>query len=139
MAVAYALKRTALRSTYHPLLLELPEYKWPNLRNLMLGLWERAKVFLQRVGTIILALISCCVPVDLPGAAGGCDGPGHPVQPRRHHRPRARARVRAARLQLADLAGTGARTRRTRSGGRALGTVYSLSATGDDVARRWYR
>ena len=57
MAVAYALKRTALRSTYHPLLLELPEYRWPDLRNLMLGLWERLTIFLQRVGTIILALM----------------------------------------------------------------------------------
>ena len=57
MLVAYALKRTALRATYHPLLLELPEYKLPNLRNLMLGLWERLKIFLQRVGSIILALM----------------------------------------------------------------------------------
>jgi len=57
MAVAYVLKRTALKTAYHPLLLELPEYHWPHLNNLAIGLWERAKVFLQRVGTIILALM----------------------------------------------------------------------------------
>jgi ferrous iron transport protein B len=39
------------------LLLELPCYRMPNLRNLALGLWERAKVFVQRAGTIILALM----------------------------------------------------------------------------------
>lgn len=57
MAVAYLLKRTALKTAYHPLLLELPEYHWPHLNNLAIGLWERTKVFLQRVGTIILALM----------------------------------------------------------------------------------
>jgi ferrous iron transport protein B len=57
MAVAFVLKRTALKTAYHPLLLELPEYHWPHLNNLAIGLWERAKVFLQRVGTIILALM----------------------------------------------------------------------------------
>jgi len=57
MLVAFVLKRTVMRGDYQPLLLELPEYRWPNLRNLALGLWERAKIFLQRVGGIILALM----------------------------------------------------------------------------------
>ena len=52
-----SLKRTAMRSSYHPLLLELPEYHWPHLNNLLIGLWERTKIFVQRVGTIILALM----------------------------------------------------------------------------------
>jgi ferrous iron transport protein B len=56
MLVALVLKRTVMRSEYHPLLLELPEYKWPNARNLVAGLWERANIFLGRVGTIILSL-----------------------------------------------------------------------------------
>ena len=34
MGVAFLLKRTALRTAYHPLLLELPEYHWPHLNNL---------------------------------------------------------------------------------------------------------
>jgi ferrous iron transport protein B len=75
MAVAFVLKRTALRTAYHPLLLELPEYHWPHLNNLAIGLWERTKVFLQRVGTIILALMIVLwflstYPAPPPGAEG---------------------------------------------------------------------
>ena len=40
----------------HPLLLELPSYRMPHPRDLALGLWERAMIFLKRVGGIILAL-----------------------------------------------------------------------------------
>jgi len=57
LLVAVVLKRTALKASYHPLLLELPEYHWPNPRNLAIGLWERARVFIRRVGTIILAMM----------------------------------------------------------------------------------
>ena len=75
MAVAFLLKRTALKTAYHPLLLELPEYHWPHLNNLAIGLWERTKVFLQRVGTIILALMIVLwflstYPAPPPGAQG---------------------------------------------------------------------
>jgi ferrous iron transport protein B len=45
------------RKLYHPLLMELPEYHWPDLRSLVLGLWERTRIFVVRVGTIILALM----------------------------------------------------------------------------------
>ena len=34
--------------------MELPAYRWPSVRNLALGLWERAGIFLRRVGGIIL-------------------------------------------------------------------------------------
>jgi ferrous iron transport protein B len=57
LIVAFVMKRFTMRSSYHPLLMELPEYRWPNLRNLLMGLWERAKIFLSRVGGIILALM----------------------------------------------------------------------------------
>jgi ferrous iron transport protein B len=57
MLVAFVLKHTMMRGPAHPLLLELPEYRMPNLRNLALGLWERARVFLRRVGGIILTLM----------------------------------------------------------------------------------
>jgi ferrous iron transport protein B len=55
--VAMVMKRTLLRSTHQSLLMQLPEYHWPNLRNLLTGLWERTQIFLSRVGTIILALM----------------------------------------------------------------------------------
>jgi len=64
-----------LKSNYHPLLMELPEYRWPNLRNLVMGLWERVKIFLSRVGGIILALtivlwFLSSYPAPPPGATG---------------------------------------------------------------------
>jgi ferrous iron transport protein B len=33
MAVAFVLKRTTMRSRFQPLMLELPAYHWPHLRN----------------------------------------------------------------------------------------------------------
>ena len=75
LVVALVMKRFTLRSNYHPLLMELPEYRWPNLRNLLMGLWERATIFLSRVGTIILALMIVLwflssYPAPPPGATG---------------------------------------------------------------------
>jgi len=55
MLVAWVMKPRQQRN--QALLLELPDYRWPNLRDLMLGLWERIRVFVSRVGTIILALM----------------------------------------------------------------------------------
>ena len=57
LAVAFVLKRTVMRGDYRPLLLELPEYRLPHLTSLALGLWERTRIFLTRVGTIILTLM----------------------------------------------------------------------------------
>jgi len=57
MGVAWFLKRTMGGSGKQPLMLELPSYHWPHLHNLALGLWERARIFLTRVGTIILTLM----------------------------------------------------------------------------------
>jgi ferrous iron transport protein B len=75
LLVALVMKRLTMKSSYHPLLMELPEYRWPNLRNLLMGLWERAKIFLTRVGTIILALMIVLwflstYPAPPPGATG---------------------------------------------------------------------
>ena len=57
MAVAYVFKRVWMKSSYQPLMLELPPYRYPSLRNLVLGLWERALIFLRRVGGIIFSLM----------------------------------------------------------------------------------
>jgi ferrous iron transport protein B len=57
MAVSWVMKHASGGGDYRPLLLELPDYQWPNLRNLAFGLWERAQIFLARVGGIILALM----------------------------------------------------------------------------------
>jgi ferrous iron transport protein B len=38
------------------LMMELPDYHWPNPRSLAIGLWQRASIFLRNVGGIILSL-----------------------------------------------------------------------------------
>jgi ferrous iron transport protein B len=75
LAVAFVLKRTMMRGESRPLLLELPEYRLPQLSNLALGLWERTRIFLTRVGTIILTLMVvlwflASFPAPPAGAAG---------------------------------------------------------------------
>ena len=79
MGVAFALKRTVMRGTDRPLLLELPENRQPNLRNLLLGLWERVRIFVGRVGTIILALmVVLWFLASFPAPPAGATGP--PIQ-----------------------------------------------------------
>ncbi|MBS0387371.1 MAG: ferrous iron transporter B [Proteobacteria bacterium] len=74
--VAFVMKRVTLRAGYHPLMLELPEYHWPNLRNLATGLYERTVIFMTRVGTIILSLmIVLWFLASFPAAPAGATGP----------------------------------------------------------------
>ncbi|WP_152388329.1 ferrous iron transporter B [Azotobacter salinestris] len=54
--VAWLMRQQRGGGNAFPLLLELPNYRWPNLYHFLLGLKERAWIFLRRVGTIILAL-----------------------------------------------------------------------------------
>ncbi len=99
LLVAFVMKRVTLRSGYQPLMLELPEYHWPNLRNLALGLYERTMIFLTRVGTIILSLmIVLWFLASFPGPPAGATGPADPVQLRRHDGPRPAHDLCAARL-----------------------------------------
>ena len=57
LVVAAVLRLTLLKGGRQPLLMELPSYKWPNPANVLLGLWDRVKIFLRRIGTIILSLM----------------------------------------------------------------------------------
>jgi ferrous iron transport protein B len=76
LLVALVMKRVTMRSSYHPLLMELPEYHWPTARNLLTGLWERAQIFLSRVGTIILALmVLMWFLASYPAPPHGATGP----------------------------------------------------------------
>jgi ferrous iron transport protein B len=56
LAVAYVIKRMRNDKSEHALLMELPSYRLPHPLNIAIGLWDRAKIFLRRVGGIILAL-----------------------------------------------------------------------------------
>ncbi len=54
MIIAFVFKRTLMKGTKSTLLIELPSYKLPVLKDYILGLWERAKIFISRAGRIIL-------------------------------------------------------------------------------------
>ena len=56
LVTAWVLKSTILKSDRTPFVLEMPPYRWPTLKSLGLRLLDRAKVFLRRAGTVILAV-----------------------------------------------------------------------------------
>jgi ferrous iron transport protein B len=55
MLVAWVLRRSVTRGPATGFLMELPRYQWPRLRDVLIGLWQRAWIFLKRAGTIIFA------------------------------------------------------------------------------------
>ena len=56
VVTARLLKSSILKSDRTPFVLELPPYRRPTLRSIGLRLYDRAGVFLKRVGTIILGM-----------------------------------------------------------------------------------
>ncbi len=56
MAAALVLRRTVAKGGASGFIMELPRYQWPPLRDLAIGLWQRAYVFLRRAGTIIFTV-----------------------------------------------------------------------------------
>ncbi|MBV8063335.1 MAG: ferrous iron transporter B [Nevskia sp.] len=60
----------------HALMLELPSYRVPHVYDVALGLWERAWVFLRRVGTVILSLtVVLWLLSSFPAPPAGYAGP----------------------------------------------------------------
>jgi ferrous iron transport protein B len=139
MGVAWAMKRWVRKdgAAEHALLLELPSYRVPSLRSLAFGLAERMKIFIHRVGTIILSLtvllwaLSCW-----PAPPAGASGPaidyslagllGHALQP-----------VFAPigfnwQICIALIPGLAAREVAVSS----LATVYAVSASAETAADR---
>ena len=76
LVVAFVIKRMIMRGDYHPLLLELPEYQWPNpAQSAARACGSARSIFLGRVGTIILTLMVvlwflASFPAPPPGATG---------------------------------------------------------------------
>jgi ferrous iron transport protein B len=135
MGVAWFFKRTARAKGQHPLMLELPAYHWPHLHNLGLGLWERAKIFLTRVGTVILTLM--VLVWFLSSFPGAPEGAIHP--PIYYSVAGMLGRALAVIFepigfgwQICIALVPGMAAREVAVG--ALGTVYALSSSGDDVA-----
>ena len=55
LIVAAILKRTLFKGLSTPFVMELPTYKIPSLKGVLLHTWEKVKGFLRKAGTIILA------------------------------------------------------------------------------------
>jgi ferrous iron transport protein B len=135
MAVAWVFKRTLGNKGAHALMLELPDYHWPNLRNLAIGLWERARIFVSRVGTIILALmVLLWFLSSFPAPPAGATGPA--IQYSLAGQLGQLLQLVFAPVgfnwQIAIALIPGLAAREVAVG--ALGTVYALSATGDALA-----
>ncbi len=56
LGMALVFKRTILPGESRPLVLELPSYKLPSLKTALLAMWDRARIFIRRAGSIILAV-----------------------------------------------------------------------------------
>ena len=135
MAVAWVFQRFMGSHGQQPLMLELPSYHWPHLRNLALGLWERVRIFMTRVGTTILILmILVWFLSSFPGAPEGATQP--PI-----YYSIAGMIGRALSVifepigfgwQICIALVPGMAAREVAVG--ALGTVYALSASSSDVA-----
>ncbi len=135
MAVAAVLKlwRGKVRPT--PLIMELPPYRLPALRSLAQGLYERAAIFVKRVGGIILALsVLLWVLSTFPAPPEGATEPAIHFslagQLGRALEPLVAPLGFNWQIAVALVPGMAAREVVV----SALGTVYALSATGDGVA-----
>ena len=120
--VAWILNHLIGKNEYQPLLMELPSYHMPRVRNIALGLWERARVFLIRVSTVIFATsVLLWVLSTYPSPPEGATG--SPIQysfaGQLGHWLEYIVEPIGFNWQIAVS---------------ALGTVYALSATGDDLS-----
>ena len=119
----------------HPLIMELPSYRMPHARNLLIGLGERAMIFMRRITGIIFTVNTLLwVTTTFPGKPDGAVGPaidyslagmvGHWIEP-----------VFSAvgfnwQICVALIPGLAAREVAV----SALGTVYAVSGSDDAVA-----
>ncbi len=72
MAAALVLRRTVTKGAASGFIMELPRYQLPRLKDLAIGLWQRAWVFLRRAGTIIFTVtIVLWLLLSFPKAAPG--------------------------------------------------------------------
>jgi ferrous iron transport protein B len=56
MGVGWLMKRARRDKTEHSLIMELPSYRLPRVRDISIGLWMRAAIFLKRLTGVILAI-----------------------------------------------------------------------------------
>ncbi len=135
LLVSFVMKKWRRDKGEHALLLELPSYRLPHPRDLLIGLYERAAIFLKRVGGIIFALtVLLWVLLSFPAPPDGAVGPAidYSFAGRIGH---ALAAVFAPlgfnwQICIALIPGLAAREVAVSS----LATVYALSAADDAAA-----
>ncbi|HEV6963863.1 MULTISPECIES: ferrous iron transporter B [Roseateles] len=137
LAVAWVLKRfTSAGRLVRPLMMELPAYHWPHPRSIAIGLWQRAMIFVKRVGGIILVLtLALWLLASFPAPPEGATGA--PIQ----YSVAGWLGAGLAKVfepigfnwQISLALVPGLAAREVAIG--ALGTVYALSSTGDEAAQ----
>jgi ferrous iron transport protein B len=118
-------------------MMELPAYRWPSVRGLAFGLYERAVIFIKRVGGIILAVtVLLWFLSTYPGAPEGATQAAitysYAGQLGRWLEVIVAPIGFNWQIAIALVPGMAAREVAV----SALGTVYALSATGDEVANQ---
>ena len=136
LAVAWVLKRLTAHGQVRTLMMELPNYHLPNIRNVAIGLWQRVAIFMKRVGGVILVLtVALWFLASFPGAPEGATRPAIEYS-FAGILGKALAVVFEPigfnwQISIALVPGLAAREVAV----SALGTVYALSATGADTAQ----
>jgi ferrous iron transport protein B len=137
LAVAWVLKRfTAAGRQVRPLMMEMPSYHLPTVRNIAIGIWQRVIIFMKRVGGIILVLtILLWFLASFPSPPDGASGAAIEYS-LAGMMGQALAVIFAPigfnwQISIALVPGLAAREVAV----SALGTVYALSATGEDTAQ----
>ena len=72
MGVALVLRNSVTKGAASGFIMEMPKYQMPRLGDLLIGLWQRAWIFLRRAGTIIfIVTVILWVLLNFPRAAPG--------------------------------------------------------------------
>lgn len=72
MVVALILRRSVTKGAASGFIMELPKYQLPRFSDLLLGLWQRAWIFLRRAGTIIFTVtVVLWIMLSFPRAEPG--------------------------------------------------------------------
>jgi ferrous iron transport protein B len=136
LAVAWLVKRyTDAGRQVRSLMMELPAYHWPAPRSIAIGLWQRVTIFVRRVGGIILVLTVLLwtlgsFPAPPPGATGAAIE--YSVAGRLGHALAVVFEPIGFNWQISVALVPGLAAREVVVG--ALGTVYALSAGGEETA-----
>jgi ferrous iron transport protein B len=71
VAVARLFKRLFFKHEVAPLIMELPPYRVPQARGVLIHMWQRASLFLKRAGTVIfVGVIAIWLLASLPAGVG---------------------------------------------------------------------